>query len=95
MPQLLILVTAYQPIDSGQFQFQIDHDSIWLRVVWKRVLAHGDSRIGRITPLSQNPLSGSCCERLSAGYNSVGAVDDTPPAGEGNEIRLELGVYGS
>lgn len=68
--------------------------SIWLRVGARGVLAHSDSRIRRISPFSQNPLPGSCCERLSAGYNSVGAMDDTPPAGEGDEIRLELGVYG-
>ena len=55
------------------------------------VLAHSDGRIGRISPFSQNPLSSCCCQRLSARDNSIGTVNNAPPAGKGDEIRVNLG----
>lgn len=47
-----------------------------------------------IPSFSEYPLTGQSGQRLGASYNAIGAMDDTPPTWEGDELGISCWVDG-
>lgn len=58
-------------------------------------MGHCNETYRRVSALSQDPLSRSRGQRLGTGHDAIGAVDDTPSAGERDEFGVRVGVDSS